>query len=141
MWEEITGSSLAEVFGGGIIGALMALWIGFVLILLVGIYVYHALAWMTIGKKLDYKIPWLAWIPVANIAMILQIGSFHWAWVFLILVPIAGWIALLVLQVIAVWRMFVKRKYPGWFSLAQIIPQVGGVLYLIAIGFAAWGKK
>ena len=102
---------------------------------------YFAFAWMTIAKKMKYKHPWLAWIPIANLAMILQLGGFHWAWIFLALVPIVGWIALLVMSIIATWRIFEKRKYPGWFSLSLIIPKVGGILYLIAIGFVAWAKK
>jgi|TARA_Y100000310_G_scaffold256634_1_gene264470 hypothetical protein len=34
-------------------------------------------------------------IPFANSAMRLQLGKkFHWAWVFLYLIPIIGWIAI-----------------------------------------------
>jgi len=73
--------------------------------------------------------------------MILQIGKFHWAWIFLILIPILGWIALLVLLIIAQWRIFERRKYPGWFSLSTVIPQIGGVLYLIVIGLVAWQDR
>ncbi|MBU2562322.1 MAG: hypothetical protein KKF68_01545 [Nanoarchaeota archaeon] len=93
------------------------------------------------GKKLRYKKAWLAWIPVANISMMLQLGKFHWAWVFLILIPILGWIALFVLVIIATWRIFERRKYPGWFSLSMVIPEVGVILYLVAIGFVAWSDK
>lgn len=105
------------------------------------IYVYFSLAWMTIAKKLKYKKAWLAWIPVANLAMMLQLGRFHWAWVFLILIPVFGWVALVVLIIISTWRIFEKRKYPGWFSLSVIIPGVGGILYFAAIGFVAWKDR
>jgi hypothetical protein len=115
--------------------------ITFLLIMLAGIYVYSSLAWMTIAKKLKYKKPWIAWIPIASTAMVLQLGGFRWEWIFLLLIPILGWIALFVLIIVATWRIFEKRKYPGWFSLSVLIPQAGGILYLIAIGFAAWGKK
>ncbi len=73
--------------------------------------------------------------------MILQLGGFHWAWVFLVLIPIAGWLALLALIIIATWKIFERKKYPGWFSLSMILPHVGGILYLVAIGFVAWKKK
>jgi len=121
--------------------AIIALGIAIIILFLIALYVYTSLAWWTIAKKLKYKKAWLAWIPIANLAMMLQIGGFHWAWVFLILIPILGWIALFVLIIIATWRIFEKRKYPGWFSLSMIIPKVGGILYLIAIGVVAWGKK
>ena len=104
-------------------------------------YVIHSLTWMTIARKLKHKYSWLAWIPIANLAMIFQLGGFHWALIFLILIPFFGWIALLVLGIIATWRIFEKRKYPGWFSLSVIIPKVGGILYLIALGFVAWKER
>ena len=113
----------------------------FLILIMLAFYVYFSFAWMTIAKKLKYKRPWLAWIPIANIAMMLQLGSFHWAWIFLVLIPILGWIPLFVLMIISTWRIFEKRKYPGWFSLSLIIPQIGGILYLVAIGFVAWADK
>ncbi len=135
------GNETLGVFSVGALAALIAVGMFLAVVLAVGLYVYYAMAWMTIAKKMKYKHPWLAWVPVANIAMILQIGGFHWAWIFIALVPFLGWLALLVLFVIANWRIFEKRKYPGWFSLSLVIPKVGGLLYLIAIGFVAWSKK
>lgn len=131
----------ADAFAGGILGGLVVLGITLAILFGIGIYVYFSLAWYTIAKKLKYKKAWLAWIPIINIGMFLQLGGFHWAWVFLILIPILGWIALFILVIISTWKIFEKRKYPGWFSLSMIIPKVGGILYLIAIGFVAWGKK
>jgi hypothetical protein len=127
-----------EYLMGGAIGAVLATVLVLGIVLLIALYVYHALAWQTIARKLKYKYPWLAWIPFANIALVLELGNFHWAWIFLILIPILGWIAIAVLMIISYWRVFEKRNYPGWFGLAPIIPKVGGILYLIAIGFAAW---
>jgi len=129
------------MIGGAAGGAILAFVLLIAVLIGVGLYVYTALAWMTIAKKLKHPHPWLAWIPFANIAMILQLGGFHWALTFLLLIPILGWIAVFVLVIIATWKAFEKRKYPGWFSLAMIIPQVGGILYLIAIGFVAWKDK
>ncbi len=110
------------------------------LLVVAAVYVYHAIAWSDIGKKQKYPHYWLAWVPFANISMILEMGGFNWAWIFLILVPIAGWLALFVLFIISAWRIFEKQKYPGWFSLSVVLPQVGWILYMIVIGFAAWGK-
>ncbi|MBU0894203.1 MAG: hypothetical protein KKF48_03640 [Nanoarchaeota archaeon] len=132
---------ISNAFVGGLTGALTAIGILFLIVFLAAIYVYSSYAWMIIARKLKYKKAWLAWIPIANGAMILQLGGFHWAWIFLILIPILGWIALFVLAIIATWRIFEKRKYPGWFSLSMIVPRAGGILYLIAIGFVAFQDK
>jgi hypothetical protein len=138
--EEI--QQITSSFGGSLIAsALIGIGILILLLIFLAFYIYFAMAWMTIAKKLKYKKAWLAWIPFANISMILRLGGFHWAWVFLILIPYLGWLALTVLCIIATWRIFEKRNYPGWFSLSMIIPQVGFILYLIAIGFVAWKDK
>lgn len=124
-----------------LLGPMLVLFLIILVIFSIAIYIYTALAWYRIAKKLKHKNPWLAWIPFANVSLMLQLGGFHWAWVFLILIPIAGWIALMVLIVIANWKAFEKRKQPGWFSLAPIIPYAGSILYLIAIGLVAWQDK
>lgn len=116
-------------------------------IILLAIYVYSALAFMTIGKKLKYKYSWLAWIPIANISMILQMGQFSWAWVFLILIPFFGWIPLGVLCIISIWRIFEKRKYPGWLALIPLavfvhgLSLIAGIGFLVVLGIVAWRRK
>ena len=139
--EILEQCPFAQGFTGGMVGgALVAVGIIIALILGAALYVYFALAWYTTAKKLKYKYPWLAWIPIANIALILQLGGFHWAWAFLILIPVLGWATLFILAIISKWRIFEKRKYPGWLSLAIILPQIGGLLHMIVLGFVAWGK-
>jgi hypothetical protein len=49
-----------------------------------------------------------------------------------------------VLLLIATWRVYEKRKYPGWLSLislAGFIPGVGplaGIANLVILGLVAW---
>jgi len=135
--DGIEGISTEDIVGLIIFG----IWGIFLFVFIVAVYVYTSLAWYRISKKLNFRNAWVAWIPIANLGLVLHLGGFHWAWTFLILIPILGWIALFVLSIIAIWRVFEKRKYPGWFSLSLIIPQVGYVLYLIAIGFVAWDDR
>jgi len=129
---------MTELLLGGALGAIFGAMLAVGVFLSVAVYIYHALAWQKIARESKHKHPWLAWIPFANFALILQLGQFHWAWIFLFLVPILGWIAVMVLIIIATWRVYENRKYPGWFSLAPIIPKIGGLLYLIALGFVTW---
>lgn len=138
-WKDLAvgGAALAFLAGLSLV----------ILLFLAAIYVYTSLAWMKIAQKRKYKYPWLAWIPFANIAMILQLGSFHWAWIFLFLIPIIGWIILFIFFVIANWRIFESLGSPGWLSLLLIlglIPKlgfIGYVGYLLVIGIVAWGKE
>jgi hypothetical protein len=76
--------------------------------------------------------------------MRLQLGKFHWAWTFLWLIPVLGWIALWILLIISHWRIFESLKYPGWLALLQLADLVlngaGTIAYLIVIGIVAWKK-
>jgi hypothetical protein len=118
---------------------------------LIALYVYTSLALMTIAQKLNHPNPWLAWIPFANIALVLQLGNFHWAWTFLLLIPILGWIPLIVLAIISTWRIYEARNYPGWlaligsFGFIPFVGQLASVASIAILGFVAWrdqpGKK
>ena len=133
--------SILKLLGFGFIVGLGILALFILATILIALYVYTSLAWMKIAQRMKYKNSWLAWIPIANGAMILQLGGFHWTWIFLILIPILGWIPLFVLIIISHWKIFEKQKYPGWFSLSIIIPKLGTILYLIIIGFVAWKPR
>jgi len=146
--EFFASGNFTEVMTSApIVGMLVAL--GFIILFLVFIvfYIYTSFAWMDIAKKLKYKNSWLAWIPIVRWAMILQLGKFHWAFIFLALIPFFGWIALWILLLIATWKIFEKRKYPGWLALIPILgflPWIGGLAFiasLIILGFVAWKKN
>ncbi len=119
----------------------------FIVLLFLGIWIYTSFAYSEIAKKLRYKKHWLAWIPFARGSMILQLGEFHWAWIFLVLVPVAGWIAFAVLMFIANWRIYEKRKYSGWLALVPLLKVVpylaifASIASLIILGFVAWNDK
>lgn len=134
---------------GGLAGGFMSsAFVGTFILVAFGIFavywIYTSLAWKEIGKKLQYEKDWLAWIPFARSAMIFQMGGFHWAWAFLWLIPVLGWIAIYTLNVISSWRIYTIRNYPGWFALASVfsmIPNVGSIFSvadLIILGFVAW---
>ncbi|MBT3814805.1 hypothetical protein HOE37_03610 [Candidatus Woesearchaeota archaeon] len=129
-----------ESFGmAGLAGAMM----GVGLLLFAAIYVYLAFVWMTIAKKLDYDKGWLAWIPLAQFALLPILAKKRenaWPWVFIILVPIVGGVFAIMWN----WQIFERRNYPGWLSLIPIlaiIPVVGYVATLanlVILGLVAW---
>jgi hypothetical protein len=116
-------------------------------------YIYNALVWMTIAKKLGHKYPWLAWIPIGQTILQLQLAGLHWAWIFLLLALIVPLLNILILfgiialMVIIHWRVFQKRNYPPALSLitlGTIIPFlnfVAGIAYLVIMGMVAWKDR
>ena len=129
--------TIIDTIFGGMVGTLLAVSVMFFVFFTVAIYVYTAFAWMTIAKKMKCKKYWLAWIPVANFFLLPIILKKKWTWGFMIFVPVAN----IVFFIIWTWKIFELRKYPGWLSLSVFVPRVGGILYLIAIGFVAWKNK
>jgi hypothetical protein len=134
-----------DIFIKSLYPEFLATLILFLILFLLAIYIYFSLSWYTIAKKLRYKKPWLAWIPFANIAMWLQLGGFHWALVFLLLVPFIGGLVVSILFIISSWRVFERLNYPGWLSLSVLLgifmPGLGIIAYGIVIGFVAWKKN
>ncbi len=121
---------------GGIFAALGTLAFG----IGIALYVYYAWAWMTIAKKLKYEKAWLAWIPIANLFLIPILAEKDWPWGFIFIVPIAN----IVFYIMWTWKIFEKRKYPGWLSLVillSFIPMlsaIAGIANLVIVGLVAW---
>ncbi|MGA2629255.1 MAG: DUF5684 domain-containing protein [Terriglobia bacterium] len=112
-----------------VVAALGAFALVFVVIGLAA-YVYMALALSTIAKKTNTENPWLAWIPVINIILMLNIAKKPLWWIILFLVPFVN-IVILVL----VWMAIAEaRKKPNWWGILIIVPFVG----LIVPGYLAW---
>ena len=126
----------------------------FAAIIGVGIYVYAALALMTVAKRLGDKQPWLAWIPVANLVLMARLAKMHWWPVLLLLSLLIVWIPVIgqalyiisivtlsVFGVIWLWKICEARKRPGWWAILIIIPLFGSIWMLILLGILAWSKE
>jgi len=143
-----------ELIGAGIIAMLMGM-IVFVLIVFAAVYVYMSMAFMAIAKKARLDSPGLAWIPgVGPLIIAYQTSKMHWwPWLLLIslivmwvpvigvLVYFVGMITFAVFAMIWQWKMFETVGKPGWWVLLVLIPFVGGLIYLVMIGIAAWSKN
>jgi len=131
MTAAIPGAALfAEM---AILGAIIA----------IAVYVYLAFTWMTIAKKLGYDKGWLAWIPIVQLVLLPILAKKHWAWVFILLIPIVN----IIFTIIWVWNIYEQRKYPGWLSLIYIVMAIpfiewlGWIGYLIIQGLVAWSDR
>lgn len=111
-----------------------------VAVILLVVYIYSALALMFIAKRTKTKNAWLAWIPIANIYLMTQIGGLHPAWTLSILlafIPFIGGVALVAIYAYFWWNIAEKCKKPGWWGILMLIPIVNFVL----MGILAWDKK
>ena len=93
-------------------------------------YVYVSLALQTIATKTNTANAWLAWIPIANIFLMLSIGKKPMWWFLLFLVPLLN-----IIMLIIVWMAVAEaRGKPSWWGILTIVP----VANLIVPGVLAW---
>ncbi|MBW2967277.1 hypothetical protein KY362_02210 [Candidatus Woesearchaeota archaeon] len=104
------------------------------------LYIYAALALMYIAKRSKTKNGWLAFIPIANVYLMTQIGKQSGWWTVGILagmIPFIGGLAVAALMIFLWWKIAEKVHKPGWWGILMILP----VVNLVLMGIMAWGKK
>ena len=104
--------------------------IGFFFIIFAVFYVYMALSLSTIANKTNTENAWLAWIPIANIILMLNIARKPIWWIVLFLIPLVS-----IVIAIIVWMGIAEaRNKPNWWGILLIVPVVG----IIVPGYLAW---
>jgi hypothetical protein len=102
----------------------------FFLLVVAAIYVYSALTMQTIAEKTNTENPWLAWIPIANIILLLNIAKKPIWWIVLCLIPLVNLIVFII-----VWMAVAEaRGKPGWVGVLLIVPVLGALMP----GYLAW---
>jgi hypothetical protein len=102
----------------------------FILIFGAACYIYMALALQTIATKTGTPNAWLAWIPIANLILMLTVAKKPLWWIVLFLIPIAN-----IVIVILVWMAVAQaRGKPDWWGILMIVPLVN----LAVPGYLAW---
>jgi hypothetical protein len=93
-------------------------------------YVYMALALQTIADKTNTENSWLAWIPIANMVLMLNVAKKPIWWIVLFFIPVVN-----IIFIIIVWMAMAEaRGKPSWWGILIIVP----VANLITPGVLAW---
>ena len=93
-------------------------------------YFYISLALQTIATKTNTANTWLAWIPIANLFLMLSIAKKPMWWFLLLLVPLLN-----IVIAIMVWMAMAEaRGKPSWWGILTIVP----VANLVVPGVLAW---
>jgi len=120
--QDDTPKALPALMAGG--------FLMFFLVFLVAIYVYTALALQTIAQKTNTENGWLAWIPIANVILMLNIARKPVWWILLCLIPLVS-----IVMFILIWMGIAEaRNKPNWWGIMVIVP----VMNLVMPGYLAW---
>jgi hypothetical protein len=102
----------------------------FFLLIVLAVYVYSALAVQTIADKTGTENSWLAWIPIANLILLLNIAKKPIWWIVLCIIPVVN-----IIIFIIVWMAVAEaRGKPGWVGVLLIVPVLGALMP----GYLAW---
>jgi Family of unknown function (DUF5684) len=125
------GAALAQSTDAtGPFAALTGVMLLFVVVFGLGCYVYMSLALQTIATKTGTANAWLAWIPIANLFLMLSVAKKPMWWFLLFLIPLAN-----VVVAIMVWMAVAEaRGKPNWWGILMIVPLVN----LVVPGYLAW---
>jgi hypothetical protein len=100
------------------------------LIFCAAMYIYVALALQTIATKTATPNGWLAWIPIVNIFLMLQVAKKPMWWFILFLIPLVN-----IIFMIMVWMAVAEaRGKPNWWGILMIVPMAN----LVVPGYLAW---
>ena len=120
--QDDTPKALPALLGAG--------FLGFFLIILLAVYVYTALALQTIAQKTNTENGWLAWIPIANVILMLNIARKPIWWIVLCLIPLVS-----IVMFILIWMGIAEaRNKPNWWGIMVIVP----FMNIIMPGYLAW---
>jgi membrane-associated HD superfamily phosphohydrolase len=129
----VTLLTAVPVFADGPSGAqaaAMGIAFLFMFVVFLAAYVYMSLALQTIAKKTNTENAWLAWIPIANIILMLNVGKKPLWWIILFFIPLVNFV-MIVLTFMAIAEAV---KKPNWWGILMIVP----VVNLIVPGYLAW---
>lgn len=127
------------------------------LIILLTTYIYNSLTLYKTAQKLNVDKPWLAWIPIVKIYLILVLGDMSPYFILLYISPfifgllsaipnigiifnfllLFASIAIMAVNVISYMNISEKRGYDKLLGLLAIYPLTSYIL----MGILAWGKK
>ena len=84
-------------------------------------YIYFAFCLQVLAQKTKTTNAWLAWIPILNVFLMLNIAQKPLWWAVLILVPLVN----IVIGII-IWMAIAQRRgKPSWWGILTIIPVIG----------------
>ena len=136
---------MAIQISGELIAAIVAAFGAFIMLFLVlgiAIYIFTAFCLMKIANRKNVPNAWLAFVPIAQLWVVLKVANLHWAWMFILLigiVPMIGQLLGLIGMIYIAYKFLEGIKQPWWWLLIMFLVPLFG--YPIALGYFAFGVK
>jgi len=96
-------------------------------LIILATFLFEAYAYYSIAKKLGEPNAWLAFIPIANVYLLIKLAGKPVWWLLLLLVPLVN----IVIIYVVFYNLIVRLGRPGWLFLLLFINPFGQI-------FLAW---
>ncbi|UCG77477.1 MAG: hypothetical protein JSV21_07800 [Nitrospirota bacterium] len=111
----------------GDVGAILLLIAPFMMIILIVfavLYIYYWLCFFIMARKQGLPVPWLAFIPVAQLYTFVSVAGKPWWWIILLFVPLVNMIV-----VIYLWMCIAENMGRSkWLGLLILVPVINIIL-------------
>ncbi|MFQ5608561.1 MAG: DUF5684 domain-containing protein [Candidatus Zixiibacteriota bacterium] len=105
----------------------------FMLVMLVGVYIFFALALSSIATKLGHsEHAWWGWVPIMNTFLLVELAGRPLYWFIFLLIPVANIVVFAMLWM----DVAKKRGMSAFLGFLCLIP----VVQFISMGLLAWGN-
>ena len=96
----------------------------------IAMYIYMALALMTIAQKTKTNNVWLAWIPIVHFFYMFVVGGKSAWYTLLLIIPIVN-----IIMTIWIWMKIAERRNkPSYWGIFMLIP----LFNIVVPGYLAW---
>jgi len=93
----------------------------FSLAFFVAIYAFFAICIQTLAKKTETENAWMAWVPVLNMVLLLNVAGKPTWWIVLFFIPIVNFVmAIMVMMSVAE-----RVEKPSWVGALVVVPFFG----------------
>jgi len=89
-----------------------------ILVLMPLYYIHYAITLQVTAKKTGTDQAWLAWLPIAQLLLMVRIATKPWWWFLLMFVPVVG----LIIWILTWIGIAEAREKPGWMGVMTIFP-------------------
>lgn len=105
-----------------------------ILIFVLVVSIFSSFCLFTISNKTQKGKAYFAWIPIANLFLMCDIGEVKYQWIWIVLaafIPLIGGLILLGFSGFLWYKIALVRNKPGWIGALTCVPLFG----LIALGY------
>jgi len=108
--------------------------IAIIIISIFAFWIFPTYCLQRISERTNRGVPWMAWVPIANLFLMCKIAGIRYTWLWCILlafIPILGVLCVWALCIFIWYKIALALNKPGWWGALTVVPILG----IVALGY------